>query len=354
VGTLLAAARSEKVDMPVFLNVKYPGPERRSGLNWPRVRQGAIEDHQGNFLHIGLVNNMGDAAMAATEHQFLTLLEAAAGDMRVHLTLYALPGVERNPSAQRRLDSFYFGIDQFWEQPPEKYPDGLIVTGREPLTTDLREESYWPDFQRVLAWTREHARSAVWSCLAAHAGVLALDGIERVRAQHKRFGIFTCEQAAPHDLLADAPATMRVPHSRWNGVSADQLASKGYQLLTRTSDGEADTFVKQDAALFVFFQGHPEYESKTLVGEYRRDVGRYLKGEMETYPLLPLDYFDPQTELSLREVEAAARASPREALLGEVAALLKSVRIHNTWRSTAALVYRNWLRRLCTQNRHGG
>ncbi len=119
--------------MPVFLNAKYHDPERRSGLDWPRVQPGGLNKQSSNFLHIGLVNNMADAAMCATEHQFLTLLEAAAGDMLVQLTLYALPEVERKPAGQRRVDSFYFGIEQLWDQPPEQCPDGLIVTGREPL-----------------------------------------------------------------------------------------------------------------------------------------------------------------------------------------------------------------------------
>jgi homoserine O-succinyltransferase/O-acetyltransferase len=340
--------------MPVFLNPKYPDPERQSGLNWPSVQPGAIEKPRSTFLHIGLVNNMADAAMCATEQQFLRLLEAAAGDMLVHFSLYALPEVERKPAGQQRVDSFYFGIEQLWEQPPEQCPDGLIVTGREPCTSNLREEAYWPTFNRVLAWAQEHARSAVWSCLAAHAAVLALDGIERVRSQHKHFGIFTCEQTSPHPLLAGAPASLRFPHSRWNGVSAGQLAAKGYQVLTRTSDGGVDTFVKQDEGLFVFFQGHPEYESETLMGEYRRDVGRYLKGEMDTYPLLPLDYFEEETERSLREIEAKARTSRQEKLLGEVSAVINSVHIRNTWSSTAALIYRNWLEHLYKQKHHRG
>jgi homoserine O-succinyltransferase/O-acetyltransferase len=339
--------------MPVFLNAKYPGHERRAGLNWPRVQPAWLEKPRNSFLHIGLVNNIGDAAMGATEEQFLTLLEAAAGDMLVLVTLYAMPEVERKPLGQRRVGSFYWSIEQLWEQLPEQHPDGLIVTGREPVTSDLREEAYWPSLTRILAWTQEHARSAVWSCLAAHAAVLALDGVERVRSQHKHFGIFNCRHAEPHALLAGAPANLKIPHSRWNGVSADQLAANGYQVLTRTNDGGVDTFVKQDAGLLVFFQGHPEYESKTLMGEYRRDVGRYLKGERESYPLLPMDYFDAETKRSLREVEAKARASRQEKLLSEVSALLESVRIQNTWRSTAALIYRNWLKRLWTQKRHG-
>jgi homoserine O-succinyltransferase len=134
-------------------------------------------------------------------------------------------------------------------------------------------------------------------------------------------------------------------------VTADQLAAQGYQVLTRTSDGGVDTFVKQDAGLFVFFQGHPEYQSGSLMGEYRRDVGRYLRGEMATYPLLPLDYFDEETERSLREIETKARALRQEKLLSEVTAVLSSVRIQNTWRSAAVLIYRNWLKHLCTRKR---
>lgn len=337
--------------MPVFLTPKHPGPERWSGLNWPRVQQGALKKRRKAFLHVGLVNNMADAAMEATEQQFLTLLAAAAGDMPVQLTLYALPGVERKPEGQRRVDNFYFDTEQLYDQSPEQYPDGLIVTGREPRTADLRQEAYWPGFERFLAWTQEHERSAIWSCLAAHAAVLALDGIERVRSQHKHFGIFSCEQLAPHALLTGAPASLRFPHSRWNGLSADQLDAKGYQVLTCNRTSGVDTFVKQDAALFVFFQGHPEYESETLMREYRRDVGRYLRGEMENYPLLPQDYFDTGTERSLREIEAKALLSRQENLLGEVSAVLSGARIDNTWRSAATLIYRNWLKHLCTQKR---
>ncbi|HXD88354.1 MAG TPA: homoserine O-succinyltransferase [Urbifossiella sp.] len=337
--------------MPVILNATYPGPERRSGLNWPRVHRGSFQKARGPSLHIGLVNNMGDAAMGATESQFLTLLEAAAGDLLVYVTLYALPEVERKPLGQRRVASFYSSIEELWEQPPEQTPDGLIVTGREPLRSDLREEAYWPSFLRLIDWTQEHARSAVWSCLAAHAAVLALDGIERVRSRHKHFGILECEQAAPHPLLAGASANLRIPHSRWNGLPANQLIEKGYRVLTRTGDGGVDTFVKQEEGLFVFFQGHPEYESETLLGEYRRDVGRYLKGEMENYPLLPQNYFDEATETSLREIEDKARAARDEKLLGEVHAVLGGVRIQNTWRCVGTLMYRNWLKHLSMQKK---
>ncbi|HVV99725.1 MAG TPA: homoserine O-succinyltransferase [Planctomycetaceae bacterium] len=338
--------------MPVLLNAKYPGVERRAGLNWPRLPSGMRKQPRSTVLHIGLVNNMADAAMGATEHQCLTLLESAAGDMVVKFSLYALPEIERKPQGQRRVGSYYFGIEQLRDLPPEHRPDGLIITGREPRTADLREEAYWPSFNRLLTWTQEHGRSSVWSCLAAHAAVLALDGIERVRSQHKHCGIFACDQAGPHTLLAGAPGNLRVPHSRWNGICEGELADCGYQVLTQTRDSGVDSFVKQDAGLFVFFQGHPEYEAETLMGEYRRDVGRYLRGESNAYPLVPRDYFDAETERALRQIEARAQVAREEEILDLVSDVLGSVRIQNTWRSTATLNYRNWLEHLCWKKSH--
>jgi homoserine O-succinyltransferase len=137
-------------------------------------------------------------------------------------------------------------------------------------------------------------------------------------------------------------------------LRADQLAAEGYQVLTHTRDGGVDAFVKQDAGLMVFFQGHPEYEADTLMGEYRRDVARYLKGEMETYPSLPLHHFGEQTERDLREIEARAWASRQMKLLSDVCAALNSVQIHNTWRSAAVSIYRNWIEHLwlLQQNAH--
>src|SRR2546428_9722565 len=79
-------------------------------------------------LEIGLVNNMPDAALEATERQFLTLLEAAADGMVVRLTLYALPDVPRAAWGRHRVDSLYSGIDGPWDS----QLDRLIATAPGP------------------------------------------------------------------------------------------------------------------------------------------------------------------------------------------------------------------------------
>ena len=84
-----------------------------------------------------------------------------------------------------------------------------------------------------------------------------------------------------HPLMQGAPSQLRTPHSRWNEVREESLASTGYSVLTKSADAGVDIFVKQQKnSLFVYFQGHPEYEAQSLLGEYRRDVGRFLRREI--------------------------------------------------------------------------
>ena len=231
------------------------------------------------------------------------------------------------------------------------FRSGLIVTGREPLTPNLRDEPYWESFTKVLEWARENTLSTIWSCLAAHAAVLHLDGVSRIRSQHKHCGIFDCEQLSDHALTSGTPSRFKLPHSRWNGLPEDELTASGYKVLTRSADTGVDTFVKQQKSLFVFFQGHPEYESNTLLLEYRRDVGRYLRAETDTYPLMPRSYFNPQTRNALLALQEQAIACRQPELLAEVSNILTETSIENTWHSTASSIYRNWLQYMAVQKK---
>jgi homoserine O-succinyltransferase len=226
-------------------------------------------------IDIGLINNMPDAALDATERQFRALLTAAAADgIAVHLTLYTLPEVPRTDFGRRQV-SRYSPIDELWD----RRHDALIVTGTEPRAADLKDEPFWGTLTRVLEWAELHTYSTILSCLAAHAGILKFDGIVRRPLGDKRFGVFECVRVSDHPLTATAPRRLQMPQSRWNEIPEEALLACGYRVLTRSQDAGVDAFVKQGKSLFVFFQGHPEYEAITLLLEYRRDIGRYLRGE---------------------------------------------------------------------------
>jgi homoserine O-succinyltransferase len=288
---------------------------------------------------------MADGALEATERQFLSLLESASDGIVIRLSFYSLPCVPRNEAGSRHIRDSYLSTEDLWNT----HLDGLITTGREPLTKNLTDEPYWESLTKVLGWARENTHSSVWSCLAAHAAILHMDGIARVRSNEKHCGIFECTQVSEHCLTAGAPSRIRLPHSRWNGILEDALTNCGYRVLTRANGAGVDTFVKHDKSMFVFFQGHPEYESTTLLSEYRRDVGRFLKKETDTHPSMPEDYFDEHTVKALAHLGEEARSYRREDLLKKVSIALGNTHINNTWQETATRIYRNWLEYIWTQ-----
>jgi homoserine O-succinyltransferase len=331
--------------MPVYLDPTDSHPFH-AGMN---LRQGRFapefDERSSKCLRVGLINNMPDAALKATERQFLSLLESASEGMSIHLSLYALPGIPRDQASRQHLSGSYSSLEGLWKSSF----DGFIVTGREPLSLDLRDEPYWRSFTRVLEWAQENTCSTVWSCLAAHAAILHMDDIRRVKSNEKVFGVFENMRVSPHGLTVDLPTRFSIPHSRWNGIREERLVDSGYSVLSRSEAAGVDTFIKQQKSLFVFFQGHPEYEPDTLLREYRRDMGRYFRGEMDIWPSTPRSYFDQATEDLLRARGKSLSGFRDENVFAELSAALEEQKPQNTWQSAARGVYRNWLRYLRTE-----
>jgi homoserine O-succinyltransferase len=126
-----------------------------------------------------------------------------------------------------------------------------------------------PDFIWValpIDWAEQNTISTIWSCLAAHAAVQHLDGVRRHALGEKCFGVFTCERACDDRLLANAPSPFFITHARCNALNETELVAHGYRILTRSKAG-VDMFVKPWRSLFLFFQGHPEYELDSLARE---------------------------------------------------------------------------------------
>jgi homoserine O-succinyltransferase len=308
-----------------------------------------FSDRSSKALTIGLINNMPDNALEATERQFVSVLDSASDGIPIHLSFYSLPGIARNVSGSDRVSKFYSSAEELWGT----HLDGLIVTGREPMAADLADEPYWESFTSVLDWARANTYSAVWSCLAAHAAVQYMDGIRRIRSPHKYCGIFECTRVSEHAITDGVPSDFRLPHSRWNGLSEGELADCGYTVLTRAAEVGVDSFCKLQKSLFVFFQGHPEYESATLLLEYRRDVGRYLRRETDTYPSMPKGYFNGDAVQTLQALQEEAMTHRNQDLLERVAGIFEKITIENTWRPTAVCLYRNWLRYISGQKALG-
>src|SRR5580658_5995086 len=126
------------------------------------------EIHASNCVTIGLINNMPDPALDATERQFVDLIRAATSKTVARLLLFSIPEIPRADTTRQELAGRYRDIAELWDT----HLDGLIVTGTEPRAKDLRDEPYWKTLSQVVDWARDNTTSTIWSCLAAHAAVL--------------------------------------------------------------------------------------------------------------------------------------------------------------------------------------
>ena len=288
-------------------------------------------------LTIGLINNMPDPALQATERQFIRLLRRAASNIRIDFHCFSLPSVVRSQSARGRVEAQYTDIIDLDRLPI----DGLIVTGAEPHAANLDDEAYWRDLTGIIDWAKDTTRSTIWSCLAAHAAVLHLDGVERRPLDTKCSGIYDCFKVSDHWLTDDLACPIKIAHSRLNGLSARDLTASGYRLVTQSPTAGVDSFTKDFGSQFIFFQGHPEYEALSLEREYLRDISRFLNGEHNIYPAMPVGYFDDETEQRLLAFAARARAERRPALSGELPE--RTVREDIATGIAATAMFRNWL-----------
>jgi homoserine O-succinyltransferase/O-acetyltransferase len=291
----------------------------------------------GTVLTIGLVNNMPDAALQATERQFTRLLEAAAGNNLIHLHCFSLPSVTRSQPAKGRVDKQYTDIAELGRL----HIDGLIVTGAEPNAATLPEEPFWRELTGIIDWAESNTRSTIWSCLAAHAVVLHLDGIERQRLNTKCSGVYDCDKVTDHWLTDAIASPLRVSHSRLNALRHSDLAARGYQVLTESPEAGIDIFAKQSRSHFIFFHGHPEYEPLSLQREYLRDITRFLSGERDTYPAFPVGYFDTATEDRLASFQKRASAERKLPLSAELPGLV--LRPDMAAGAAVTTIFRNWL-----------
>jgi homoserine O-succinyltransferase/O-acetyltransferase len=303
-----------------------------------------------NCLTIGLVNNMPDSACQGTERQFLDLLRAASDNVIIRVGLFAIPDVLRAEEMRRELAGRYRDIAELWNTPL----DGLIVTGTEPRAGRLQSEPYWPALSRLVDWARGNTTSTVWSCLAAHAAVLHTDGVARHLLAQKLSGVFDGKAVAGHQLLAGIEPRLRMPHSRLNDLPELSLRTCGYRLLSYSAAAGVDAFVKEEdrSSLFVFFQGHPEYEADSLLREYRRDVGRFLRRERDIYPGMPQNYFNNTQTFLANDFRMRAIGERRGDLVDDFPMELLVTGIENTWRNTAIGIYRNWINYLKERKRH--
>jgi len=76
-------------------------------------------------LHIGFLNMMPDAALMATEQQFMRLIGSSNQIAQLYVYLFTIPGLPRSKESQTYIEQYYSRFEQL----KQEGLDALIITG---------------------------------------------------------------------------------------------------------------------------------------------------------------------------------------------------------------------------------
>ncbi len=245
-------------------------------------------------LHIGIVNMMPDAAIRDTEVQFTLPLHYASSGLHIVPHFVAVDGVERGAKAQEYIDKNYETVDQV----KEHGLDGLIITGANISDPDLRKAKFYEPLADLIGWAESDSgpTSTLYSCLASHAYMLIQHNEERSPLKEKRWGVFQHKVTdETHPLLHGMDTVFDIPHSRWNEIREEQFQRHHMNVLVVSEEAGVHMATSPDGLRAVLWQGHPEYNTKTLLGEFQRDlsISAERRASAEQVPIAPLpeNYF---------------------------------------------------------------
>ncbi|MDD1608681.1 MAG: homoserine O-succinyltransferase, partial [Methylococcaceae bacterium] len=161
----------------------------------------------------------------------------------------------------------------------------------------------------------------------------------------KRWGVFSHKLVnRHHPLVAEINTRFDVPHSRFNEIFQSDMEAHGLQVLAASKEAGVHLAVSPDGFRIVFFQGHPEYDDISLLKEYKREVLRFYRGEINDYPPFPEHYFDPDVQQTFSEYERHVRQARHTGQnLAEFPEAAVLDHLDNTWSDTAKAVFNNWL-----------
>jgi len=292
-------------------------------------------------LHVGLLNMMPDAALAATERQFFRLVGSSNPISQFHMHPFTLDSISRGEVAAEHIDLYYESFDSIREQGL----DALIISGANVTEADLSQEVFWEPLMEVANWAYENVTSTLCSCLASHALFLGQHGIKRQSLEHKCWGVFDHEMIVRnHPLVSSMNTHIVVPHSRFNDVSASQLTEQGLHVLAQGDEPGVQLAVSPDGFRTVFFQGHPEYDRISLMKEYKREVGLFVQAKLDSYPAMPSHYFDEYAVAILMEYKDRVVAAKRDkAAAPEFPEAHLLPHLRNTWHDSGEAIVGNWL-----------
>jgi homoserine O-succinyltransferase/O-acetyltransferase len=292
-------------------------------------------------LHIGLLNMMPDAALAATERQFFRLVGESNPIAQFYVHPFTLDEIPRSPKAREYLSQYYESFSEI----KAMGLDALIITGANVIGPELSNQPFWDPLIEVFDWAWDNVTSTLCSCLATHAVMEFRYAQKRSPQSSKTWGVFPHYIVDKHHPLTnDINTRFDVPHSRWNVISTQQFKDSHLRILVESDDHFVHLATSPDGFRHVLFQGHPEYDPISLLKEYKREVMLFNQGVLQDYPPFPENYFGTFEKAILNEYKLRCHmAQQSNQAPPEFPEALISQNIDITWHDTAVEVIGNWM-----------
>lgn len=289
--------------MPIRIPNKLPAEKILAGENIFVMNEKRALTQDIRPLSIVILNIM--PTKITTETQLLRLLGNTP--LQVNIQLAAMESHTSKNTPKEHLSTFYKTFDEIKRN---KY-DGMIITGAPIEQIDFEQVDYWDELKEIMEWTKTNVTSTMHICWGAQAGLYYHYGIPKYPLEKKMFGVF------PHTLVRKNKMLTRgfddvfmVPHSRHTEVREEDIRRVPELEIIAVSKEAGVYLVSSKGGKRIFVTGHAEYDAETLAGEYFRDIEKGLEIDV------PKNYFKND--------------NPKN----------KPV---NSWRSTANLLFSNWL-----------
>lgn len=253
-------------------------------------------------IEIAILNLM--PTKETTETQLMRLLSNSP--LQINVTLIKTDTYAPTHVADDHMTKFYKSLDEIKKM---KF-DGMIVTGAPVETLPFEEVKYWHELEQIIDFADKNVTSTIYICWGAQAALYHKFGINKHMLDKKLFGIFPTHAVVKNDmLLKGMDDTFYIPSSRHTAIDETALRENPNIKVLAEGDETGVAIAKTLDNKSFFFTGHSEYDRYTLRNEYLRDLEKGLSIER------PKNYFanDDVDKVDMK------------------------------WRSTANLLFYNWL-----------
>ena len=289
--------------MPIKIPNKLPATETLNNENIFVITETRALTQDIRPLKILLLNLM--PTKIETETQLARLLGNTP--LQVELEFLQTATYAATHTSSDHMISFYKTFDEVKHL---KF-DGMIITGAPVENMEFEDVAYWDELCEIMEWSKKNVTSTFHICWGAQAGLYYHYGIQKHKLDKKMFGIFKHKVEHKGSILFRGfDDEFMVPHSRHTTIKEEDVrACKELKILS--SSDEAGVYViSTDRGRQIFVTGHSEYDANTLQKEYMRDKNAGLDIDV------PKNYFPDDDDT-------------KEPMV--------------TWRSSANLLYSNWL-----------